>query len=305
MPDGGERLMGREIKRVPLDFDAPIGEVWTGYVMPDDLRGEQCGTCDGGGYSQAAKHLHKMWYGNAPFRPEDNGSTPLTPETPAVRAFAERNVTRSPDYYGQGEHVIRREARRLADYWNSAWSHHVNEADVAALVEAGRLYDLTHTWTRENGWQPIDPPVMPTPEQVNQWNIASMGHDAINASVVVRARCERDGVDVLCSACGGEGIRWRNDQHKAAHEAWERTEPPSGDGWQLWETVSEGSPKSPVFATADELASWMSDPERGRDWVPGDVAAKFIADGWAPTLVGSSGDLMSGVEFVGTRGGDA
>ncbi len=31
--------MGREIKRVPLDFDAPLGEVWTGYLMPDDLDG--------------------------------------------------------------------------------------------------------------------------------------------------------------------------------------------------------------------------------------------------------------------------
>ncbi len=296
--------MGREIKRVPLDFDAPIGKVWTGYVMPDEHCGQRCGTCEGGGYSQAAKRLHDLWYGNAPFRPEDNGSVPLTPETPAVWAFAERNVTRSPDYYGQGEHAIRREAQRFTDMWNRQWSQHLNEADVAALVEAGRLYDLTHTWTRDSGWQPIDPPVMPTPEQVNEWNIRTLGHDAINASVVVRARCERDGLELLCPDCDGEGSLWRGEQHKAAHEAWTRTEPPSGEGWQLWETVSEGSPMSPVFATADELASWMSDPERGRDWVPGDVAAKFIADGWAATLVGSGGDVMSGVEFMGTRGGD-
>jgi hypothetical protein len=32
--------------------------------------------------------------------------------------------------------------------------------------------------------------------------------------------------------------------------------PPKGDGWQLWETTSEGSPSSPVFKTADELAEW-------------------------------------------------
>lgn len=31
-----------------------------------------------------------------------------------------------------------------------------------------------------------------------------------------------------------------------------------GDGWQLWETTSEGSPQSPVFATADELAEWAA-----------------------------------------------
>jgi hypothetical protein len=27
----------RTVKRVPLDFDAPLNEVWAGYMMPDDL----------------------------------------------------------------------------------------------------------------------------------------------------------------------------------------------------------------------------------------------------------------------------
>ena len=33
-------------------------------------------------------------------------------------------------------------------------------------------------------------------------------------------------------------------------------DPPSGPGWQLWETTSAGSPVSPVFATPEELAEW-------------------------------------------------
>ena len=67
--------------------------------------------------------------------------------------------------------------------------------------------------------------------------------------------------------------------------------------------MSEGSPVSPVFATADGLAAWMSDPERGDRWVPQEVAAKFIADGWAPAFVSSARThgLVSGVEYVGTR----
>lgn len=32
--------------------------------------------------------------------------------------------------------------------------------------------------------------------------------------------------------------------------------PPSGEGYQLWETTSEGSPVSPVFETLDELCEW-------------------------------------------------
>ena len=35
--------------------------------------------------------------------------------------------------------------------------------------------------------------------------------------------------------------------------------PPTGDGYQLWETTTEGSPKSPVFATLDELCEWCTD----------------------------------------------
>jgi hypothetical protein len=33
-------------------------------------------------------------------------------------------------------------------------------------------------------------------------------------------------------------------------------EPPTGPGYQLWETTTEGSPQSPVFATLEELAEW-------------------------------------------------
>lgn len=36
-------------------------------------------------------------------------------------------------------------------------------------------------------------------------------------------------------------------------------EPPTGDGYQLWETTSEGSPVSPVFADFDELCEWCED----------------------------------------------
>ena len=36
----------------------------------------------------------------------------------------------------------------------------------------------------------------------------------------------------------------------------ELCEPPKGDGYQLWETTSEGSPASPVFETLDKLCEW-------------------------------------------------
>lgn len=36
-------------------------------------------------------------------------------------------------------------------------------------------------------------------------------------------------------------------------------DPPMGDGYQLWETTTEGSPISPVFVTLEELAEWCED----------------------------------------------
>ena len=36
----------------------------------------------------------------------------------------------------------------------------------------------------------------------------------------------------------------------------ELCEPPKGEGYQLWNTTSEGSPISPVFETLDKLCEW-------------------------------------------------
>src|SRR5690242_11491518 len=149
--------MGRVVRRVPLDFDAPLNEVWSGLLMPERLHGTPCPDCKNG-YAPKAQYFHDLWYGYVPFFPK----SPLNPSTPAVRAFAERNVTRAPEYYGAGEAVIKREATRLASLWNGMWCHHLSQVDVDALVAAGRLMDFTHTWNRETRWQKIEPPVTPT-----------------------------------------------------------------------------------------------------------------------------------------------
>ena len=39
----------------------------------------------------------------------------------------------------------------------------------------------------------------------------------------------------------------------------QKVEVPEGEGYQLWETTSEGSPVSPVFKTLDELCEWCED----------------------------------------------
>lgn len=36
-------------------------------------------------------------------------------------------------------------------------------------------------------------------------------------------------------------------------------EPPEGPGFQLWEDVTEGSPRSPVFESMDDLVKWCEE----------------------------------------------
>jgi hypothetical protein len=36
-------------------------------------------------------------------------------------------------------------------------------------------------------------------------------------------------------------------------------DPPKGEGYQLWETTTEGSPVSPVFETLEALCEWCED----------------------------------------------
>ena len=60
--------------------------------------------------------------------------------------------------------------------------------------------------------------------------------------------------------CNGEGtLPHPNEAIRKLHDEWKEYEPPAGAGYQLWETCSEGSPVSPVFASAEELADWCAE----------------------------------------------
>lgn len=250
--------MGREVRRVPLDFEWPLNKVWEGYLTPERLKEADCPDCELG-WSPMAQVLYDKWYGKGftIFRPEDTGSTPLTADTPVVRQFAERNVGRAPGFYGQGEAAVVREAQRLADMWNAQWSHHLEQKDVDALIEADRLRDFTHTWKAGEGWTKIEPAPVITAAMVNEWSIPGMGHDSINAHVVIRAKCERMGLPSVCYTCDGHASVEKYEGQRAEAEKWWEDEhhPPEGDGWQMWETTSEGSPITPVFETP-ELLAW-------------------------------------------------
>lgn len=228
--------MGRLLKRVPLDFDWPLNTTWEGYLNPHT--GRECPTCKGTGYGRAARELSDRWYGW---------------DRPADWVWCDATYTKR---------------------WNrAAWNNNLDEEDIAALLAADRLWDFTRVPRNEeqrqivkqriaeghNSWLPFDNGYVPTPEEVNEWNRNGLGHDSINAHIVIEAKCKRMGITPSCVRCEGEGVIWPSRTEKEAYEAWKPQEPPTGEGYQLWEDTTEGSPQSPVFATLYDLAVWCEE----------------------------------------------
>lgn len=221
--------------RVPLNFDHPLHEVWTGYINPYYEQREECTPCKGRGDSERGHELSDLWYG----------------------WHSNLWVSTGPN-------------RR---YNAGAWQYNLDVDDVAALLKADRLWDFTRVhdpsqpgktarpvdperqWP--NGWLRESNGHVPTPEEVNHWARHNpMFHDSINCWTVIRARLIREGADEWCRCCAGNGEHWPSMRVKMLYDTWESSDPPEGPGFQLWETTTEGSPISPVFITLWELCQW-------------------------------------------------
>lgn len=173
-------------------------------------------------------------------------------------------------------------------------------------VEDGRPesdgVDYWETSVRCHRWRlPYSNGYRPTAEEIMDWNMQSaMALSGYHQHVCIEARCKREGIPCLCPACNGHGSYWEPVESEKLCDEWEHTEPPAGEGYQCWETVSEGSPISPVFATPEELATYMANHPWGamddcsyEDWMT------FInGPGWAPSMIISNGEMKSGVKAM-------
>lgn len=199
--------MGRELKRVPMDFAWKLGMAWPGYLNPYESR--TCPFCEGTGYNKEMKKLYDSWYGK-----------------------------------GEAEWVDLPNGRR---YNRKAWCYSVTQDEVQALLDAGRLREF-----------PMAPGSVPTAEEVNEWSKNSFGINDVD--ICIQARAKRLGLEYgLCEHCKGEGRVWKTPEEKELSDKWEREDPPTGEGFQMWENTSEGSPKSPVFVTLEELCDWLEE----------------------------------------------
>lgn len=191
--------MGREVKRVSLDFDWPQGETWSGYVMPEDLEERDCDGCS-------------------------NGSTP-------ARAWVEQIAMLC--LMLDDDRRVQAQGRPIHPYLQDTGTiaHRLRpSADIAEFGEglAGRAAGF-------------------------------IGHDALDRFRATDKLIEAAGLDPevwgVCPTCKGHGSVEDRPGQRGEAEAWQRAEPPSGDGWQMW---TDESPMSPVFPTAEELARWLA-----------------------------------------------
>jgi len=129
------------------------------------------------------------------------------------------------------------------------------------------------------------------------------GHDAIDKWTATKKIITAAGLPEkwgLCPACDGNGTIWESSEDEKLADEWIRSEPPTGDGYQVWETVSEGSPISPVFATPEDLAAHMATTRWGADkgtsyeqWM------KFITGpGWVPSGIMDANGYRNGVDAI-------
>ncbi len=186
--------MGRELKRVPIDFDWPQGEIWKGYLNPHY---KKCPDCSNG-YTQARERLEEMAH---------------------LLLVAGNDVVRGKTHPWSSQSAVHGEYRP--------------GRDMLELTDglAGRKHDGT-----------------------------VFGYDSCARWSTVKAIIKAAGLDPdtwgICPTCEGEAV---DPASREVYEAWKDYDPPTGDGYQLWETTSEGSPSSPVFGTLEGLCSWCAD----------------------------------------------
>lgn len=123
-----------------------------------------------------------------------------------------------------------------------------------------------------------------------------------------RLTVEKDDPDLAAKYEGLSDLDSYNEYHGEKPNPSDYTPawtPEEAVGYQVYETVSEGTPVSPVFKTTDEIIAWLTGPRGGPD-DPWDncgqtleAAKKFLEWGSAPSMVivrgGSDAGIYMGV----------
>lgn len=268
----------RKIMKVPLDFSWPLGKTWKGYVNPHPGP-KRCKLCDGTGHNAETKRIADTFYDHEGFGTRwryDYGVDPYgrPASRPPWRIIGNSLAWKNKITQDEVEALVLK--GRLMDFthtWNpdGGWKQKrwlTKGYYCSCKIPVPQLspeHKTAHCMACGEDMILLDEDdirlQIPFAEEVNAMdNRGGMGsHDAINRWILIETRAKRLGVYGKCQKCKGSGETKLPRKKKKKYKKWKEYEPPTGEGWQLWETTSEGSPKSPVFATADGLAEWCAE----------------------------------------------
>jgi len=276
--------MGRELRRVPLDFDWPLRERWVGFVNPHRKLCPKADTNDcHGGYTSAYKWMDAICHfialiGDEAAMPAELRNRPnrFYPH-PYLKEWNQSPTTSIPR--GVIEALPKEQTLRDYAYWrylrdNPPQLLELNE-ELAVLIE--RLAE------------PQDPDLKKSFAARKRGDTFDRlhGYHILDRLLEVTGLPKEWGI---CPVCQGNGL---DPEIQAAHDAWTRSDPPDGPGYQLWETVSEGSPISPVFADEESFVQYLI-----AEGYSEKAARNFTRIGWVMSAMGSAKGLKEDIHAL-------
>lgn len=288
-----DETMSREVRRVPLSFTWPLHKTWQGYLMPAELRLPACPDCELGetparAWLRTLMHRLEMLADDGYAQEQGRPLHPWLAEDRYPPTRAVRKPVSDTD---------RETARKVVAAYEAR----------GAAAPCGVELDAADGSTELVGYDVL----RPSPdildlvaglsgtarERLDRFHLNGSDYRMTKAVITAAGLDERWGICATCNGTAEVGT----DEQRAAAEAWQPTEPPEGDGWQLWETVSEGSPSSPVFPDRARLVTWLTTDYQqvGAGPLTREQAEEFITAGHSlGTFVISNGQMASGEAAV-------
>lgn len=268
--------MGRDIKRVALDFNWPLGVTWEGYLMGEEFALPTCPDCEGRGITADAQWLGTISYIIGMLL--DEALTGDQPRQPG-RTYSRRGMHPWMDDIPPNGADIARPGGDLLE-----WASGMIEQYVPKY-----RYPEKHASLNDSEY--VKSETERTLKELTEPKRRSAFGRSLNGTIE-KALIVASGVDTAtwgsCPMCDGEGDIATPEQRER-HEAWESTEPPVGEGWQVWETVGEGSPITPVFPTAEALIDHLATVGYSGGWNRGPLsregATALVNGGGAPSMM--------------------
>jgi hypothetical protein len=248
--------MSRELRRVPLDFDWPLKKVWDGFVNPHYRECPEAAknNCIAG-YTPAGKWLESIARLIA-----------LVGEEAALEPHAEQVRSRGRIY-----------PHPYLVSWEQAPRTELTRAEIARLR---KLEDPERhrAMLRRPSLLPFGPELVALVQGLAKGRELGPFAGGSFSYEIWLTLIQASGVDErwgICKTCDGDGV---DPAIRETYEAWEPAPPPTGEGWQLWETTSEGSPVSKVYPTEKAFVQYLIGEGYSEK-----AAKRFCKSGWAPS----------------------